>query len=207
MKLKGGTCVLKVQSKASQDKVPGPCPHWCCAGLNTASVQQGESRRDLLSGDFPPPSDGSTHQASPRALDHLGPDHGPLSQPQSRVNWGWSGELGGCQLVRAQLDAPSRQDQAERRRGSGQLPQCPLVAKSSPSPPPGAQTAVQLLRPAQLFLTPWTEACQASLSSTVSRSLLKFVSVESVMPSNQLILCCPPSPPTLNRSQHQGLFQ
>ena len=47
MKLKGGTCVLKVQSKASQDKVPGPCPHWCCAGLNTASVQQGESRRDL----------------------------------------------------------------------------------------------------------------------------------------------------------------
>ena len=65
------------------------------------------------------------------------------------------------------------------------------MAKSSPSPPPGAQTAVQLLSPAQLFVTPWTAACQAPLSSTVSRSLLKFVSVESVMPSSHLILCCP----------------
>ena len=45
--------------------------------------------------------------------------------------------------------------------------------------------------------TPWTAACQASLSITSSQSLLKFMSIESVMPSNHLILCCllllPPS--------------
>ena len=42
-----------------------------------------------------------------------------------------------------------------------------------------------------LFVTPWTAACQASLSITNSRSLLKLMSIESVMPSNHLILCCP----------------
>ena len=40
-----------------------------------------------------------------------------------------------------------------------------------------------------LFATPWTAACQASLSITNSQSLLKFMSIESVMPSNRLILC------------------
>ena len=39
--------------------------------------------------------------------------------------------------------------------------------------------------------TPWTAACQASLSITNSQSLLRLMSIESVMPSNQLILCCP----------------
>ena len=43
----------------------------------------------------------------------------------------------------------------------------------------------------QLFVTPWTAAHQAPLSSTISWSLLKFVSIESVMPSNHLILCLP----------------
>ena len=43
----------------------------------------------------------------------------------------------------------------------------------------------------QLFETPWTAAHQASLSITNSRSLLKLMSIESVMPSNHLILCCP----------------
>ena len=42
-----------------------------------------------------------------------------------------------------------------------------------------------------LFVTPWTAACQASLSITNSQSLLKLVSIELVMPSNHLILCCP----------------
>ena len=41
------------------------------------------------------------------------------------------------------------------------------------------------------FATPWTTARQASLSITNSQSLLKLMSIESVMPSNQLILCCP----------------
>ena len=42
-----------------------------------------------------------------------------------------------------------------------------------------------------LFATPWTAACQASLSITNSWSLLKLMSIESVMPSNHLILCHP----------------
>ena len=42
-----------------------------------------------------------------------------------------------------------------------------------------------------LFVTPWIAACQAPLSFTVSRSWLKLVSIESVMPSSHLILCCP----------------
>ena len=50
---------------------------------------------------------------------------------------------------------------------------------------------VQLLSHVQLFVTPWSAACQALLSSTLSLSLLKIMSIESVMPSNYLILCHP----------------
>ena len=50
---------------------------------------------------------------------------------------------------------------------------------------------VQLLSRVQLFAAPWTTALQAPLSSTVSWSLPKLMSIESVMPSNHLILCCP----------------
>ena len=50
---------------------------------------------------------------------------------------------------------------------------------------------VQLLRRVQLFATPWTAACQASLSFTISWGLLKLMSTESVMPSNHHILCRP----------------
>ena len=50
----------------------------------------------------------------------------------------------------------------------------------------------QLFSPVQLFcVTPWTAACQASLSFTISQSLLKLMSIESVMPCNHLILCHP----------------
>ena len=49
----------------------------------------------------------------------------------------------------------------------------------------------QLLSHVQLFATPWTAAHQASLSFTISQSLLKLMSIESVMPSNHLILCRP----------------
>ena len=47
----------------------------------------------------------------------------------------------------------------------------------------------------QLSATPWTAARQASLSFTISWSLLKLMSIESMMPSNYLILCCPLSCP------------
>ena len=50
---------------------------------------------------------------------------------------------------------------------------------------------VQLLSRVWLFATPWTTACQASLSITNSRSSLKLMSIESVMPSSHLILCRP----------------
>ena len=50
---------------------------------------------------------------------------------------------------------------------------------------------VQPLRRVQLFATPWTAACQASLSITNSWSLPKLMSIKSVMPSNCLILCRP----------------
>ena len=52
-------------------------------------------------------------------------------------------------------------------------------------------SSVQSLSRVWLFVTPWTAACQASLSITNSRSLPKLMSIESVMPSNHLIFCRP----------------
>ena len=63
-------------------------------------------------------------------------------------------------------------------------------------------SSVQSLSCVWLFATPWIAAHQASLSITNSRSSLKLMSIESVMPSNHLILCCPllllpPIPPSI----------
>ena len=52
-------------------------------------------------------------------------------------------------------------------------------------------SSVQSLGYVQLFATPRTAACQASLSFTITQSLLKLMSIEPVMPSNHLILCRP----------------
>ena len=54
-----------------------------------------------------------------------------------------------------------------------------------------ARSHVQSLSRVRLFAIPWTTACQASLSITNSQSLLKLMSIESVMLSSRLILCCP----------------
>ena len=64
-------------------------------------------------------------------------------------------------------------------------------------------SSVQLLSYVRLFATPWITARQASLSITNSRSLLKLMSIKSVMPSSHLILCCPllllpPIPPSIS---------
>ena len=69
----------------------------------------------------------------------------------------------------------------------------PLGPLSHPSlhPRPTPLSSVQPLRRVQLFLTPWTAAHQSSLSIANSQNLLKFMSVESVMPPHHLILCCP----------------
>ena len=55
----------------------------------------------------------------------------------------------------------------------------------------GKFSSVQLLSRVRLFVTPWTAACQASLSIANSQTLLKLMSIESVKPSQHLILCCP----------------
>ena len=62
----------------------------------------------------------------------------------------------------------------------------------------GRLSSVQSWSRVQLFVTPWTGEHQASLFITNSHSLLKLISIESVMPSNHLILCCPPLlPPSI----------
>ena len=69
---------------------------------------------------------------------------------------------------------------------------CTVEKRLKPASPLGTKksfVAVQSLSCVQLFATPWTAACQAPLSFTVSWSLLKFMSIESEMPSNHLILC------------------
>ena len=62
---------------------------------------------------------------------------------------------------------------------------------------------VQSLSRVPLFATPWAAAHQASLSFTISWSLVKLRSIDSVMPSNHLILCRPSSPLAFDLSQHQ----
>ena len=66
-------------------------------------------------------------------------------------------------------------------------------------------SSVQSLSHVRLFATPQTAARQASLSITNSQSLLKFMSIGSVMPSNHSTIV--PFSPAFNLSQHQGLFQ
>ena len=66
---------------------------------------------------------------------------------------------------------------------------------------------IQSLSCVQLFVTSWTTAHQASLSFTISWNSLKYMSIESVMLSNHLVLCCPPSPFAFSLCQYQGLFQ
>ena len=67
-----------------------------------------------------------------------------------------------------------------------------ILAWKIPMEPGRLQSSsVQSLSPVQFFETPWTEACQASLSITSSRSLPKVMAIESVMPFNHFIFCCP----------------
>ena len=72
-------------------------------------------------------------------------------------------------------------------------------------------SSVQLLSRVQLFATPWTAAHQASLSITNSQSLLKLMSIKSVMPSSQLILChplllLPPIPPSIRVFSNESVL-
>ena len=104
----------------------------------------------------------------------------PILLPPAENTWG----LGPC------LTAPG----AEMLKVGG-------VSASSPSCSLSLFSSVQSLSRVRLFATPWTVARQAFLSITNSQSLLKLMSIESVMPSNHLILCrslllLPPIPPS-----------
>ena len=65
---------------------------------------------------------------------------------------------------------------------------CSSHSVSQPHPIPYIQGGAQTLSHVWLLATPWSEACQASLSITNSRSSLRLISIESVMPSSHLIL-------------------
>ena len=71
-------------------------------------------------------------------------------------------------------------------------------------------TVVQSLSCVRLFATPWTAACQASLSFTISWSFLKLMSIESVMPSNHLILghplLLPSIPPSIRVFSNESVL-
>ena len=72
-------------------------------------------------------------------------------------------------------------------------------------------SSVQSLSRVQLFVTEWTATHQASLSITISRSTLKLTSIESVMSSRHLILCCPllllpPIPPSIRVFSNESIL-
>ena len=79
----------------------------------------------------------------------------------------------------------------EMREGHCLCPGSVPMPQPGTPPPPVTRSSVQSLNRVQPFVTPWTAARQASLSITNSRSLLKLMFIESVMPSNHLILCRP----------------
>ena len=85
------------------------------------------------------------------------------------------------QIRGPEIPFPSPASGSSRRQTTGQRPQSPLHLP----------VVIQWLSRVQLFEIPSTAALQASLSSTVSQSLLKLMSMESVMPSNHLVLCLP----------------
>ena len=66
-----------------------------------------------------------------------------------------------------------------------------IFGLQSPRSSLSSKSSVQLLSHVRHFVTPCIAACQASLSITNSHSLLKLMPIKSVMPPNQLILCCP----------------
>ena len=91
-------------------------------------------------------------------------------------------------VARSRSQFKGRMPKAARDRqkpGEGQVPTSLKLSLGSPV------AVVQSLSHVRLFTTPWTTACQAPLSFTISQSVLKFMPIDSVMLSNHLILCHP----------------
>ena len=112
----------------------------------------------------------------------------------SGLSWQLSGKESACQCRRCRGSVPG----LGRSAGEGKWQLTPV---SLPGESHGQRnlvgsgpvqfSSVQPLSHVLLLVIPWTEACQAFQSITSSRSLLKLMSIESVMPPNHLILCCP----------------
>ena len=94
--------------------------------------------------------------------------------------------------------------QCRRPRFDPWVGKIPWRRKWQPTPvflPGSSRVAVHSLSCVRLSMTPWTATHQASLSITISWSLLKLMSIGSVIPSSHLILCHPPSTPAFNLSE------
>ena len=104
----------------------------------------------------------------------VAPLHVGSSQTRDQTGVPWSLALQGGFLT----NEPPERPKAERFKWASDLQQVIVVV-----------VTVQPLHRVQLFESPWTAAHQASLSFTISWSLLRLMSIESMMPSNDLILC------------------
>ena len=99
------------------------------------------------------------------------------TQPVPSVGASVSGELGGVTQLMYQCVHPT-----------WELSEAHTIGIFMEASSPGI-AVVQLPSRVRLLATPWTAACQSSLSATIFQSLFKLISIESVMPSNHLILC------------------
>ena len=89
------------------------------------------------------------------------------------------------------VSVPRRSESRELNTWSHTLVHSSIPTANSRSKCPSMDAVVQSLSRVRLFVTPWTEAPQASLSFTICWSLLNFRSIDLMMPSNHLVLCCP----------------
>ena len=111
-----------------------------------------------------------------------------MSQFSKPVRAGLSGGSLGMALGQG---AVSRSRPPQEAPGTTSFSSFSWAQLGEPHPRGELAVGIQSLSRVWLFATPWTAACQASLSFTVSCSLLKPMSIASVMPSNHLILCHP----------------
>ena len=120
-----------------------------------------------------------------RLIDHY--DRGGIREPRSKCTVPRTPS----EMAPEECGVSKKQEEEDGWPGTPSLCPSPKLAFSPPSYLSWKVVAVQSLSHLQLFLTPWTAARQASLSFASSRSLLKLMSIQSVMPFNHLILCHP----------------
>ena len=92
-------------------------------------------------------------------------------------------------FIQHRIRSPSHSNQKRNKRNSNWKGRSKIVTADDDTIP--QFSSVQSLSRVGLLATSWTAACHVSLSFTNSQSLFKLMSIESVMPSNHLILCCP----------------